>query len=213
MAAMSRKRDRQRRPARKVSTKSPKRRLLVVCEGLVTEPGYIKGYERHVRNNTVEVEIADEQGDPKRVVEIAKDRAGQASRDAKRHGDDFLMYDGVWCVFDRDDHERFSEACVMARDNGFGLAVSNPCFELWLLLHFRENPGAQHRHDIVRMLRSYVDCYDKHVDFSLFADYVDRATARGRKLGADAVEAGEEFRNPTTGVYRLAEAIAHSGEA
>ena len=25
----------------------------------------------------------------------------------------------------------------------FDLAISNPCFELWLLLHFQDNPGMQ----------------------------------------------------------------------
>ena len=86
----SRRRNRDRRPARRAAHRHAKRRLLVVTEGRCTEPDYIKGYERHVRNATVEVEVAKERGDPKKVVEIAKAEKDQARGEAKRQGDDFL---------------------------------------------------------------------------------------------------------------------------
>jgi hypothetical protein len=34
----------------------------------------------------------------------------------------------------------------MATDTENRLAISNPCFELWLLLHHRDCPGELHRH-------------------------------------------------------------------
>lgn len=51
-------RKRVRRPARRAATRSPKRRLLLVCEGRVTEPEYFRGFERWVRNSTVELDFA-----------------------------------------------------------------------------------------------------------------------------------------------------------
>ncbi len=206
-------RDRDRRPARRAATKSPKRRLLVVCEGKRTEPDYIRGYERHVRNATVKIEIPDARGEPKKIVEIAKELKRAAETEARRQGDLYLDFDEVWCVFDRDDHPRFHNACTMARDNGFELAVSNPCVELWLILHFRESPGPRHRNDLSRMLRGELPNYDKHVDFDEFADGVEKATARARRLDVDAEGMGESGRNPTTGFYRLTDSISREANS
>jgi hypothetical protein len=95
---------------------------------------------------------------------------------------------------------------MAGRDNQLELAVSNPCIELWLLLHFRENPGAQHRAHVQKMLKKVLP--DKHFDFELVTDLVDHATERARRLDQEAESMGEAFRNPTTGFYRLTESIA-----
>ena len=205
---VSRRRTRSRKPARRGANREPRRRLLVVCEGERTEPEYIRGFQRLVRNATVEIEIPDERGDPKKLVEIAKERREQARRDAARQGDDFLAFDEVWCVFDRDEHTRFDAAMAMARGNGIALAVSNPCVELWLLLHFRESPGARHRHDVQRLLRAHLPGYEKSIDFDAVAPGVLEASARAHRLDEDAQSMGEADRNPTTGFYKLTDSIA-----
>ena len=105
------------------------------------------------------------------LVTRARDLRAMATWDAKRRHSEFLDYDQVWCVFDRDDHPHFDEAIKMARDNGLDLAVSNPSMELWLLLHFRDNPGMQHRREVRRMLKEHVPKYDKGVD--CLQDYVE----------------------------------------
>ena len=55
-----------------------------------------------------------------------------------------------------DDHPNIPEAKQMAKANDINLAISNPSFELWLLLHFRSGPGAKHRDEIVKMLKKFV---------------------------------------------------------
>ena len=42
--------DRERRPARRASEVSPRKRLLVVCEGEVTEPEYLESFKKACRN-------------------------------------------------------------------------------------------------------------------------------------------------------------------
>jgi hypothetical protein len=182
----------------------------VVCEGERTEPDYIRGFERHARNATVEIEIPSEHGDPKRLVEIAKDRFRAAAAEARRLRDELLRFDEVWCVFDRDDHPRFEEAISMARANQIALAVSNPCVELWLLLHFRDSPGAQHRRDVVRMLCGQLPNYSKRVDFNELVAGVRDACTRACRLDSEAAAVGEEGRNPTTGFYLLTDSIART---
>lgn len=49
-------------------------RILVICEGKVTEPEYLNAFRQKERNPLVEVEIDDTNGDPKTLVERASQR-------------------------------------------------------------------------------------------------------------------------------------------
>ncbi len=181
--------------------------MLIVCEGAITEPQYLLGFTRACRNPRVRIEVSDEHGDPKFLVETAKQRKKQAEEDAAREHDDNLAFDSVWCVCDVDDHHRLTDAKHMARDNEIDLAVSNPCFELWLLLHFRDSPGMQHRDKIRAMLRAEVPDYDKHVDYPKYAAGYPQAVTRAARMDESAERDGEAGRNPSTGVYKLTEVI------
>jgi hypothetical protein len=203
----SKQRERRRRPARRTATLSPRRRILVVCEGQNTEPGYIEGFRQWRRNPLVIVEVSKEHGVPRTLVELAKTLKREAANAARRERDENLSYDEVSCVFDVDDHPKLDEARQMAIDNEIELAVSNPCFELWLLLHFRESPGMQHRHDLQKMMKPHVPRYDKSVDFERFSPNYESARLRATRLQRVADEDGDPHRNPTTGVYRLTESI------
>lgn len=204
-----RQRDRDKRPARGPATHQPKRRLLVVCEGERTEPEYLRGLQAHVRNPLVHIELPPERGEPRRLVELAKQLRDEARRAARRERDDHLAFDEVWCAFDRDAHERFHEAVKMAQDNGLLLAVSNPCVELWLLLHLQDQPGAQDRHQLRRRLRDLLPSYDKGVRFADFAAGLRNAEDRAERLDADAARRDDgPFPNPSTSFYRLTRSVA-----
>ena len=60
-------------------------------------------------------------------------------------------FDEIWCVFDTDAHENLPHAIEEARQSGIAVAVSNPCFELWLVLHVREQTAYIDRHDVQRL--------------------------------------------------------------
>lgn len=205
-----RRRDRDRVPARRAPTLEPKRRLLVVCEGSETEPTYLRGFLSWCRNPCVELVVVEGAGVPKTIVETAIQRRASADKAAKVKRDSFLAYDEAWCVFDVDEHPHLHDAAQMARANKLDLAISNPCFELWLLLHFRENPGAHHRHDLQRRMKDHVPAYDKRTPFSAFEAGYPEAVSRARRLDDDAAGMAEPGRNPTTGVYRLTERIRSS---
>ena len=197
-------RERLRKQARREPFLESKPRILVVTEGQVTEPEYLSGFVKVCKNPRVEIKVAPEHGrDPKSLVGIAKQYRQEANRAADSEADDNLRYESVWCVFDVDDHIGIPDARQMARDNGIELAISNPAIELWLLLHFRESPGMQHRDKVRRMLAEFVPGYDKHVDFSEYSPAYEDAFRRAQKLDQAATQAGEEGRNPSTGVYRL----------
>ena len=201
------KRNRDRRPARRTPYKDAKPVILIVTEGEVTEPEYLNGFARATRNSRVRIRVRGGVGVPKTIVEFAKDRKIEAEEQARGEKDDNLRYDEVWCVFDFDEHPSIPDAKQMARDNGIELAMSNPCFELWLWLHFADQPGMRDHHRLQSMMKQYIPNYDKHVDYSDYATGYEAAYGRASRLDKDAKAANEEGRNPTTGVWRLTESI------
>ena len=200
-------RDRVRRPGRQPPTREPKPKILIVCEGKNTEPQYFKGFKRACRDSLVDIEIASGQGVPMTVVEESRTRMEKATDAAKREKDDYLAYDSVWCVFDVDEHPHLPEACKMARDIGINLAISNPCFELWLLLHFKDPPGMKDRKQVQRLLKKHVPGYDKSVKQATYSDGYSIAVTRAATLDKIAEKVRTPGHNPTTGVYRLTELI------
>ncbi|WET83152.1 RloB family protein [Amycolatopsis sp. QT-25] len=99
--------------------------MLVVCGAEATEPGYFEGLKRARRNPALTIKIKAKRGDPDAVVKYA---AGMRDR---AEG----TYDEVWCVVDVDEFD-LDRAAATARRLRIELAISNPCFEFWLLLHF-----------------------------------------------------------------------------
>lgn len=194
------KRNRQRRPARREPFVDSKPIILVVTEGEVTEPQYLQGFSKAFHNPRVRIEVVGGAGVPKTIVETAKELKRAAEQQAEREKDDNLSYDEVWCVFDVDQHPHIPDAQQMARDNGILLAISNPCIELWLWLHFAEQPGIQHRHDLQKMMRHHIPGYDKRVEFKDYASGYDNAVRRAKRLDAAAESDDEPGRNPATGV-------------
>jgi hypothetical protein len=183
---------------------------LVLSEGAVTEPEYLDGFTHFAKNSRVDVEVVAGAGAPKTMVESAKARKRENEKRARRERDENLRYDQVWCVFDIDDHPNVPDAKQMARDVGIQLAISNPCIELWLWLHFADQPGMQHRHDLQKMMEHYVPGYDKHVNFPDFESGYFEAVRRAARLDEDAILDNDEERNPLTGFWRLTETIRTS---
>ena len=193
------KRDRARRPARQRPHLQAKPLVLIVTEGGVTEPEYFRGFAASFHNPRVRIEVVGGAGVPKTIVESAKKRKQDAETRAQRENDENLRYDQVWCVFDFDEHPRIPDAKQMARDNGIELAISNPCIELWLWLHFAEQPGMRDRRDLQRMVAQHIRNYDKHVNYSDYASGYESAVQRALRLDAEAEADNEEGRNPSTG--------------
>lgn len=200
-------RDRVRRPARRAAYITPKPRMLVVTEGKATEPEYLKGFVRDCHNPRVEIEVHDGVGVPKTLVEFAKQKKKSAWWQAQREKDANLAYDEVWCVFDIDQHPNVSNAKQMAKDSQIELAISNPCIELWLWLHFADAPGCIDRHVLQKSMKKHIQQYDKHVNYADYKAGYESAAARAKALDHLADSVGDLGRNPTTGMWRLTESI------
>ncbi len=195
--------DLQRRPPKR----SPKHRILCVCEGEVTEPAYLKAFQHEVRNPLVHVEPFGPAGVPLSVVEKAIKLRDDSNEKAKDERDENLKWDEVWAVHDRDDHPNIPEAHALAKKEQIRLAFSNPNFELWALLHFEDLHAETHRKDVRAALKKHLSRYDKELDFQKLHPGYDAAKKRAEALDAEAERLGKPGSNPTTGVFRLTERI------
>ncbi len=195
---------------RRPPTRDPLPRILVLCEGAKCEPGYLRAFCRHARNTAVVFDNAAGL-DPKALVEVARNRLHESRREAKRYRDAHRAFDQVWCVVDVDDHRRLQEARIMARDNDIELVVSNPCFELWLILHFREQTAHIDRFQLKSACRKLPPGNHRdHPPFDAFMPRYDDAVRRARHLDEVHGRNGEPGKNPSTGVHRLTERIRES---
>jgi hypothetical protein len=182
-------------------------RILVLCEGAVTEAGYLKDFISEFKDSLVQVEI-DSQGDvPVKLVARALKRRNQADLQANRLQDEFLRYNEVWCVFDVDEHSHLSEVRAQAQNNDIHLAVSNPCFELWALLHFGDHAAFISRKEAKSLLRRHLPRFRKALPFGRLHPGYLTAVRRAKELDRQRERSNDPGGNPSTGVYRLTERI------
>lgn len=119
---------------RKSGSRNPRRRVLIVCEGK-TEVCYFEELSRRVKfPGTVLVSVESDHPQPDQVVKYAK----KIKANAAKPSSSTTPFDEVWCVIDGDNREKLREARSEAQKSGIRLAITNPCFEYWILLHFED---------------------------------------------------------------------------
>jgi hypothetical protein len=195
---------------RRGPTRSPKPRFLIVCEGEVTEPRYFRQM-RHLLKSLIELEILPG-GDPKILVERAVQRRKEADKAANQKHDSYLTYDQVWCVCDVDEHSRLNDALQQARDNGIDVALSNPCFELWALLHFQDQTAYIERGTVQHLCRVHMPRYNKELPCETLLERHPEAAERAVRLDQLHELQGTHGGNPSTGVYRLVAEIKRQSQ-
>lgn len=126
-----------RRPEPSRETKKP---ILIAVEDEKSARYYFEKFRDTLRKSRVVV-IADHVGSsPKSVIEAAKIAIAERLKLASLGEDD--VFDETWIVFDTEGpqnasrHKAAKNAIDQAQQLGFKLAVSNPCFEYWFILHF-----------------------------------------------------------------------------
>jgi RloB-like protein len=190
---------------RKVGTRRPRKTLLVFCEGERTEPEYLDALKRQPAVHDVaavdlRIEIGHGGSVPRTLVSMA---AAARSKALDEEGE----IDEVWCVFDVEwpqNHPGLSEAVEQARQNNIQLAVSNPCFELWLL-HFQDQGAWLDNNAARRARRSLDGSSDKGLDAARYMPLAGDAARRAEQLDKRHQRDGASFPNdnPSSGMHRL----------
>ncbi|MEG4070950.1 RloB family protein [Microcoleus sp. Pol11C2] len=185
---------------RKLETKEPKERFLIVCEGSKTEPNYFRSFR--VPRDVVEVDVHGLGEDPSTLVRSATDLKNKDGND----------YDQIWCVFDRDSWtlENFNNARSSATSQGFRVAYSNEAFELWYILHFEYLNTGIPRKDYSPKLSSWLrKKYEKNSE-TIYDELLDKqptAIRNAEKLLTEYDPHVPANDNPSTTVHLLVQEL------
>ncbi len=177
------------------------RLIIIATEGEKTEKQYFESYL--FRSSRVQVRILETTeglSAPKHVLKRMRDFA----KDFNLQPDDQL-----WLMIDKDRirDEHLSGICSESRSVKFNLALSNPCFELWLYLHIDNWSGGNVSSKQIEIdLRDKIGSYNKsNLDIDKYSDGINSAIDRARNM-----ENKKDTRwpsNPGTHVYRVVEEI------
>ena len=136
--------------------------------------------------------------------------ARRATNLYKEYQMDAALGDRAFCLIDMDLREDKYNAYLKARQtyHNITLIVSNPCFEVWLLYHFTENPRAESSSQAVKeQMKKYVPEYNESMDVYAQYDLKEKymvAIKRSEKKNALYEEKRTLVdRNPYTEVQKL----------
>lgn len=182
--------------------RNPRRVLRVLTEGAVTEPAYLAQWARRSRNT--HIDFAEYGMAPLSLVQRAREHQRESQRRGSRHRGDF---DEIWRIFDVDEHPNLYQAIAEARHSEIRVAISNPCFELWLILHLQDQTAAIDRHKAQRLASDLNITDGKRLNPSaldaLLHGYED-AKRRAETLRARHVDNGSNpDSNPSSDVWEL----------
>lgn len=175
--------------------------FVITVEGEKTEAQYFSLFE----STRVHVEVLPAAPEglsaPKQVLErlVAFEERFDLDGDDER-----------WLVLDVDRQrgQFLDEVTQVARESGYGLAVSSPCFEVWLLLHFQDaDPSDTDCAAVIERLRPHVGGYNK-AKVRLEAYTLDRtreAVARAKALERERDTRWPDF--PGTHVFKVVERL------
>jgi RloB-like protein len=148
---------------RRAASRSIANKLLIVCEGQKTEPQYFKGIRQHKRLRTLQVTIVDASGKTNQIGIINR---AIAERQTIKADKGWETNDSVWAVFDGDEHrhqdpQNWNSAIAKAQTQKINLAITNPCFEFWYLIHFQDAARQMNADTALKQLRKHLTQYTK----------------------------------------------------
>lgn len=215
------------KPRKKVGVE-PKKvvpKLHIICEGEKTEPNYFKRYVSEKFGYQKLLEFID-------IPKIKKNTPVQLVEESEKiknsHG--ITKDDIFWVVYDRESVTKYKEsdhakAYQKAMSNCILVALTNVCFEFWMLLHFKDTTAQyssfenfMRESEFQRLLNNsgFTGRYDKaHQDIYAFLSKlngVDNARVRAKKIldqyARDGLDMSKPYNiNPYTNVHELLDGI------
>ena len=187
-------------------------RHLILCEGSQTEPRYFEGLKRALGSTNGSRLSVEVRGTGLHTLGLLM----EAERRCREAVNPFAH---AWLVYDKDDFpedefDRVAKRCAVRRgETVFHAIWSNPCFELWFLLHFGYTSAplqaaeCQARLEKLFLKRLHMK-YEKNLDgvFSLLAPWREDAARHASRLEGHHGDAGctrPAQMNPATRMVEL----------
>lgn len=109
------------------------RLFVIICEGEKREVDYFRFFDRLTSNIKVHAyPPIDSRSSPNHILKNAQLKFDKYEPEE---------VDELWIVLDTDHHQDLIHdvAKVCSENENWHIAISNPCFEVWLFYHFRED--------------------------------------------------------------------------
>jgi len=210
-----------KRNYKRPSGKRDAKLFVVATEGTETERQYFEGLltDKYFPNPKVHLVVLnrlDTASSPDRVIKLLNEFRKEYS---------LTKFDEIWMVIDRDKqswtNQMISNIAALCYQKKYNLAISNPCFELWLLLHiknineyskielaelFENKKNNTYRNKLETELLNILGSYNKaKLDLSKFLPFVHSAIHQAKELD---IYPSERWTNDIgTRVYRLVEKL------
>ena len=188
---------------RNVAFEDRHRFLIIAIEGVETEPRYFMEFRtsREARIQMKLVPNSNHKSSPEEVLE-------RLIYYFRRNG---MRGDEGWIVIDRDawTETELNNVHREANERGFYVALSNPCFELWLYLHLCDARPFNDRHDCQRGLAGVLVGYSPDTKGAYDAPWLIANVTRAieRAKGLDEEKQNTWQRRQSTRVYKLVERL------
>lgn len=186
--------------SRCVGNRSYRPVFVIATEGSVTEPSYFEKFKG--REVVIDIVDSGQDSSPAGVLKSLKKHLKIKPLDKDEE---------AWIVIDRDiwPSEQIEDVCrtlTQMRPKGlYHLALSNPKFEYWILLHFEDGNGVITDTDCDQRLKKYLPGYKK--DLTCWNPSINdfrQAIERAKRM--DKEECDWPRKRGTT-VYRLVEKL------
>ena len=195
---------------RRESVRSAKTKFFIYTEGKNTEPDYFRALEETLNGAIVELEVIGPAGVPLTLVGSAVEKL-RSLRKTRRDVQSFEKNDQVWAVFDRDEHPGVADAIQRCVSTGVGMAFSDPCFEVWLILHKNTFDKCCDRHEVQKHLEKCCPEYDRNsrktANCRELIKSLDQAEQRADQQKQRRAEEGDAMGAPNTSVQNLTREI------
>jgi hypothetical protein len=176
------------------------RLFVIATEGRETEKQYFVMFH----DSRIKIEILPTGDDNRSAPQYVLDRLDEF---VKKY--DLTQDDALWVMFDVDrwGAKNISAICREAKQKKYRLAISNPCFEVWLYLHFDDlHPDDKNCQEFEARLRNKLGSYNKsNLNTDAFKDYIEEAVERANNLHPSHQQNWPP--EPGSHVYRVVEML------
>jgi hypothetical protein len=195
----------------------PAKFILIVTEGVNTEPIYLEQLTKTwgVHPKVITLKPGGD-GIPANLVAHALNEQREQRKLGRISAVAPMTFDETWIVFDTEHatrQGRLHDGVALAEQHGMNIAHSTPCFEFWLALHYATNaPPMNTCGEAIRLLKkvsrkAYAKDAEQSEEFCRdIITLVGKAVRNAQNLSAR--QSGDPFpANPSTTVHALIESL------
>ncbi|MGC7152733.1 RloB family protein [Paenarthrobacter ureafaciens] len=188
-----------------------------MCGGIVTEKEYFQYIRKQLHSTGLDIVIESQGVNPSRLHNLAVDLRKIDSEEAKASNDSENVYKEVWVITDVDHFASELVQLAQRKDAGVNFGISNPCFEVWLVIHDESYSRPCESADIQERAKArgvIIKGSDKNIDLSKITGKFIAAEERAQRLRESHRSARSAFPSdtPSTNVDVLIRALISSAE-